>query len=275
VAIPRLPGCGCFQVTKGCTWPTCGPISPVTSLGSGAQSFSRPSASSAGRCPRSGNCQMWRARSTAGTPQMASARRCATLERSCARIRTPLPTLRRTPPATRPLDSTRVDLERRRSRASPLEDAMAARGRSLGTRLGTPSDVRFPHACASRRTGTRKSGSRALGRRKRIAANCDLLPDDRVLGLPRVPNRLDRATPSLASGEEQVLRGGRSRPAAALLRARSRARNEAILRLTRPCSLEYAGFGVVGRKNEQVDRRERRAGGEEGTRPSCFRVSHR
>ena len=46
--------------------------------------------------------------------------------------------------------------------------------------------------------------------------------------------------------------------------ARSRARNEAILRLTRPCSLEYAGFGVVGRKNEQVDRRERRAGGEEG-----------
>jgi hypothetical protein len=34
--------------------------------------------------------------------------------------------------------------------------------------------------------------------------------------------------------------------------------------LTRPCSLEYAGFGVVGRKNEQVDRRERRAGGEEG-----------
>ena len=64
--------------------------------------------------------------------------------------------------------------------------------------------------------------------------------------------------------EEQVLRGGRSQPAAPLLRARSRARNEAILRLTRPCSSEFAGFGVVGRKNEQVDHGERRAGGEEG-----------
>ena len=36
------------------------------------------------------------------------------------------------------------------------------------------------------------------------------------------------------------------------------------MRLTRPYSGEFAGFGVVGRKNEQVDHGERRAGGEEG-----------
>jgi hypothetical protein len=61
--------------------------------------------------------------------------------------------------------------------------------------------------CLTSRNPCSGAGSRALGRRKRIrgrrarraraaTANCDLLPDDRVLGLPGVPNRLDRATPS-------------------------------------------------------------------------------
>src|SRR6188472_335049 len=110
-----------------------------------------------------------------------------------------------------------------------------------GLEPGTPRFQDSARTSLTSRNPCSGAGSRALGRRKRIAANCDLFPDDRVLGLPRVPNRLDRATPSLASGEEQVLRGGRSQLAAALLRARSRARNETILRLTRPCSLESAG----------------------------------
>jgi hypothetical protein len=49
----------------------------------------------------------------------------------------------------------------------------------------------------------------------------------------------------------------------------------AFVRLTRSCSSDFAGLGVVGRENEEVDHGERRAASEEGDatpqgRESCF-----
>ena len=48
-------------------------------------------------------------------------------------------------------------------------------------------------------------------------------------------------------------------------RARSRARNEGNLRLTRPCSANLQVSGGVGREDEQIDHLARRTGGATST----------